>query len=48
MGKGDQRTKRGKINAGTFGKVRPAKIAAAPAASKSEDKAEKAPKKKTK
>lgn len=25
MGKGDQRTKRGKISAGTFGKTRPKK-----------------------
>ena len=40
MGKGDQRTKRGKIVAGTFGKTRPKKKrnkkAAAPAKPKEE------------
>lgn len=27
MGRGDKRTKRGKISMGSFGKIRPAKIA---------------------
>ncbi len=27
MGRGDKRTKRGKISMGSFGKVRPAKVA---------------------
>lgn len=38
MGRGDKRTKRGKISMGSFGKVRPAKIAKK-AAAKTEKKA---------
>ena len=43
MGKGDQKTKRGKINAGTFGNSRPAKVSVnkAPKADKAEEKTEK-------
>jgi 30S ribosomal protein S31 len=38
MGRGDKRTKRGKISSGTFGKVRPArKVKPAAAAEKKED-----------
>jgi 30S ribosomal protein S31 len=40
MGKGDQRSKRGKIVRGTFGKSRPQKIAKKAAQPKAEVKAE--------
>ncbi len=39
MGRGDKRTKRGKISMGSFGKTRPAKIAVKATAKKEEKKA---------
>ncbi|MEJ7611407.1 MAG: 30S ribosomal protein THX [Ferruginibacter sp.] len=49
MGRGDIKTKKGKIFAGSFGKTRPAKVKTAPAAPKEKvEKAEKPAAKRTK
>lgn len=45
MGKGDIKTKRGKIQAGSFGKVRPRKKAKSTVAAKSTETKKAAPKK---
>ena len=48
MGRGDIKTKKGKTFAGSFGKVRPAKVATAVAAPKAEEAEKKASAKKAK
>jgi 30S ribosomal protein S31 len=45
MGKGDQKSKRGKIHIGTYGKSRPARVKAAPVAAKAATPAKKKTKK---